>query len=132
MPATNPQKMDLMSGREGEAVGLLISQFSGQVASASPNILGTKGLAVPASLNGQKRLPSIINHYSFYRRLTPPNQSMKPTAPLRCKFSLFATTPCRGLLQRAKEYEAERDLLSKKEKRIELVIALVARNRGNG
>jgi len=25
------------------------------------------------------------------------NQSMKPTAPLRCNFSVFATTPCRGL-----------------------------------
>jgi len=25
------------------------------------------------------------------------NQSMKPTAPLRNKFSLFATTPCHGL-----------------------------------
>ena len=25
------------------------------------------------------------------------NQSMKPTAPLRNKFSVFATTPCRGL-----------------------------------
>src|SRR5713226_7429977 len=25
------------------------------------------------------------------------NQSMKPTAPLREKFSVFATTPCRGL-----------------------------------
>jgi hypothetical protein len=26
-----------------------------------------------------------------------PNQSMKPTAPWRDKFSVFATTPCRGL-----------------------------------
>jgi uncharacterized membrane protein YphA (DoxX/SURF4 family) len=26
-----------------------------------------------------------------------PNQSMKPTAPLQNKFSVFATTPCRGL-----------------------------------
>src|ERR1700704_5244041 len=25
------------------------------------------------------------------------NQSMKPTAPWRCNFSVFATTPCRGL-----------------------------------
>jgi hypothetical protein len=25
------------------------------------------------------------------------NQSMKPTAPLRNKFSVIATTPCRGL-----------------------------------
>jgi hypothetical protein len=25
------------------------------------------------------------------------NQSMKPTAPLRCDFSVFAMTPCRGL-----------------------------------
>ena len=25
------------------------------------------------------------------------NQSMKPTAPLRDNFSVFATTPCRGL-----------------------------------
>jgi uncharacterized protein DUF922 len=27
----------------------------------------------------------------------PPNQWMKPTAPLRCNFRVFATTPCRGL-----------------------------------
>jgi hypothetical protein len=27
----------------------------------------------------------------------PSNQSMKPTAPFRNKFSVFATTPCRGL-----------------------------------
>jgi len=27
----------------------------------------------------------------------PSNQSMKPTAPLRDNFSVFATTPCRGL-----------------------------------
>src|SRR5205823_2255609 len=27
----------------------------------------------------------------------PPNQSMKPTAPCRDKFSLFATIPSRGL-----------------------------------
>jgi hypothetical protein len=26
-----------------------------------------------------------------------PNQSMKPTAPPRNNFSVFATTPCRGL-----------------------------------
>jgi hypothetical protein len=26
-----------------------------------------------------------------------PNHSMKPTAPWRCNFSVFATTPCRGL-----------------------------------
>jgi hypothetical protein len=26
-----------------------------------------------------------------------PNQSMKPTAPWRDNFSMFATTPCRGL-----------------------------------
>ena len=28
---------------------------------------------------------------------TRPNQSMKPTAPLRYDLSVFATTPCRGL-----------------------------------
>jgi hypothetical protein len=27
----------------------------------------------------------------------PSNQSMKPTAPLRDNFRVFATTPCRGL-----------------------------------
>jgi hypothetical protein len=27
----------------------------------------------------------------------PSNQSMKPTAPFHCDFSVFATTPCRGL-----------------------------------
>ncbi len=30
-------------------------------------------------------------------RLRMPNQTMKPTAPLRNKFGVFATTPCRGL-----------------------------------
>jgi hypothetical protein len=38
---------------------------------------------------------------SFYRstrlRRMTPNQSMKPTAPLRDNFSVLATTPCRGL-----------------------------------
>jgi hypothetical protein len=29
--------------------------------------------------------------------LCPSNQSMKPTAPLRGNFSVFAMTPCRGL-----------------------------------
>jgi hypothetical protein len=28
-------------------------------------------------------------------RMKAPNQSTKPTAPLRNKFSVFATTPCR-------------------------------------
>ena len=28
---------------------------------------------------------------------TPSNQSMKPTAPTRNEFNVFATTPCRGL-----------------------------------
>src|SRR6516225_9140262 len=54
MPATNPQKIDLMSGRGGKAVELLISQFSRQIATPHPNILGMKWLAEPTSLNGQK------------------------------------------------------------------------------
>ena len=33
MPATNPQKIDLMSGRGGETVELTISQFSREIAS---------------------------------------------------------------------------------------------------
>src|SRR5437762_3962172 len=39
--------------------------------------------------------PYVLAHGS--RRSSRPNQTMKPTAPLRCKFSVFATTPCRGL-----------------------------------
>ncbi len=31
------------------------------------------------------------------RKAQRSNQSMKPTAPLRCNFRLVATTPCRGL-----------------------------------
>jgi len=31
------------------------------------------------------------------KQLRRPNQSMKPTAPLRSNLSVFATTPCRGL-----------------------------------
>src|SRR5262249_1837296 len=61
MPETNPQKIDFMRGREGGTVDLLISQFSQQVAEASPNILGMKWLVAPASLNSRKALPSIIN-----------------------------------------------------------------------
>ena len=34
---------------------------------------------------------------AFLTPMKTPNQSMKPTAPLRNKFSVFATTPCRGL-----------------------------------
>ncbi len=35
---------------------------------------------------------------SFFGVVVPAsNQLMKPTAPLRCNFSVFATTPCRGL-----------------------------------
>jgi hypothetical protein len=41
-------------------------------------------------------------HHPNSPRQTAPNhiasnQSMKPTAPLQYKFSVFATTPCRGL-----------------------------------
>ena len=32
-----------------------------------------------------------------FRKFGESNQTMKPTAPLRCKFIVFATTPCRGL-----------------------------------
>ena len=32
-----------------------------------------------------------------YLRSDPSNQSMKPTPPLRGKFSVLATAPCRGL-----------------------------------
>jgi hypothetical protein len=37
--------------------------------------------------------------HSRYRDMEQfrPNQEMKPTAPLHCKFTVFATTPCRGL-----------------------------------
>src|SRR6266446_6668200 len=35
--------------------------------------------------------------YTSHMRHSEPNQSMKPTAPLQNKFSVFATTPCRGL-----------------------------------
>jgi hypothetical protein len=38
----------------------------------------------------------IVGEIPGRRRL---NQSMKPTAPSRYKFSVFATTPCRGLSQ---------------------------------
>ena len=43
-------------------------------------------------------LPSPI-HLTFIKPIPrkASNQSMKPTAPLRNNFSVFATTPCRGL-----------------------------------
>ena len=37
--------------------------------------------------------PTLLSPFVHQR----PNQSMKPTAPLRNEFSVFATTPCRGL-----------------------------------
>ena len=44
-------------------------------------------------------LASVLFWYGgqFVSHPHPPNQSMKPTAPLRNEFSVFATTPCRGL-----------------------------------
>ena len=33
----------------------------------------------------------------FSSETARPNQSMEPMAPLRSKFSVFATAPCRGL-----------------------------------
>jgi hypothetical protein len=44
----------------------------------------------------------LLNRYhENFDKVTPApqtsNQTMKPTAPFRCKFSVFATTPCRGL-----------------------------------
>ena len=44
---------------------------------------------------GKLALPKLGNADS--RHIKRPNQSIKPTAPLRYNFSVFATTPCRGL-----------------------------------
>ena len=38
-----------------------------------------------------------IPPFSAYAGESASNQSMKPTAPWRCNFMVFATTPCRGL-----------------------------------
>jgi hypothetical protein len=35
--------------------------------------------------------------YTSHMRHSGPNQSMKPTSPLRNNSKMFATTPCRGL-----------------------------------
>src|SRR5439155_1606049 len=43
------------------------------------------------------RFPEARQRSSNPTERTEPNQSMKPTAPFRCKSSVFATTPCRGL-----------------------------------
>ena len=50
----------------------------------------------------EQRHPEPLLHLTddaeLWRTATPaPNQSMKPTAPWRNKFSVFATAPCRGL-----------------------------------
>jgi hypothetical protein len=42
-------------------------------------------------------MPHIILRRPSAMPRKPSNQSMKPTAPFRNKFSAFATTPCRGL-----------------------------------
>ena len=52
------------------------------------------------SLSGLRASHDAIQHILDSYRCThkkPSNQSMKPTAPSRNEFSVFATTPCRGL-----------------------------------
>src|SRR2546425_8800124 len=41
----------------------------------------------------------LANYYQVMRLIPhePSNETMKPTAPLQTKSSVFATTPCRGL-----------------------------------
>ena len=55
---------------------------------------GAPGWKMNASLSGKC---TQITSQSMDYSPTTSNQSMKPTAPLRNKFSVFATTPCRGL-----------------------------------
>ncbi len=43
------------------------------------------------------RFPDSLFHSSPRGDAVPFNQSMKPTAPFRNAFSVFATTSCRGL-----------------------------------
>ena len=57
---------------------------------AVSSLTGSRGLRNMAAL----MLFAIESHSSSQRPC--PNQSMKPTAPRQNKFSVFATTPCRG------------------------------------
>jgi hypothetical protein len=42
-------------------------------------------------------LTELVSSQGVIRLRNASNQSMKPTAPLRNNFNVFATTPCRGL-----------------------------------
>ena len=58
--------------------------------------MDTHGGMVPV----RRRLALIVENHrdepvTLYRQR--PNQTMKPTARIRSKFSMLATTPCRGL-----------------------------------
>jgi hypothetical protein len=54
-------------------------------------------VAVPSFplVGSTHKFPLVGTLFPMHRNT--PNQSMKPTAPLRGNFSVFATTPCRGL-----------------------------------
>ena len=53
--------------------------------------------SITSRTRGRRLITSHRLFSSALRSGSGPNQSMKPTAPPRNKFSVFATTPCRGL-----------------------------------
>src|SRR6266403_4521984 len=55
----------------------------------SPRNLGLRMKWFPTS--------KCVEKHVAYQRTTRPNQTMKPTGPLRYNFIVFVTTPCRGL-----------------------------------
>jgi hypothetical protein len=62
-------------------------------------VFASTALQVQSRIATSPRFTPKISHvHSFGSiHINRPNQSMKPTAPLRNTFSVFATTPCRGL-----------------------------------
>jgi hypothetical protein len=48
-------------------------------------------------LQRNRLLTELVSSQGVIRLRNTSNRSMKPAAPLRYNFSVFATTPCRGL-----------------------------------
>jgi hypothetical protein len=78
---------DLSEGQQICVTGTL--HFQPERHSKDPGVAGVLAYFYFARSDSSIRVLSSQPHTS--------NQSMKPTAPLRCNFGVFATTPCRGL-----------------------------------
>jgi hypothetical protein len=74
-----------------------IAPFGLAMAASQPDKFVALDLVCYCSAHGSYSLGSWASLFITYVAHKPPNQSMKPTLPLRYNRSVFATTPCRPL-----------------------------------